>query len=726
MDITKYFKRRAIVKEGESEVGGEGEYGKKPRTEKEAEITESAQEPCDVPKIPAATRTSSTLLTASSENDIGNYVTSYLHVTEDKKYELIKCSWTPSRDYNFQSDIVLGSRPFKVEWLQTYPWLVYSKTLKGALCRHCVFFRPVTTHGSSLGRFIVKPFQHYKDFHKAARLHLNSKWHIDATMHSTNFISVKENRTVSVEQQLNTSYKNKISENREKLKPILSTLLFCALHDLPFRGQDDRSAVFNDLLQFRIESGDENLREHLETSAKNATYISHRTQNELLECCSVTLREELVSGIKKSPCFSVIADETADIRGVEHLSVCVRYVNNDIICEDFLGFFSLEQFDAAYIADTILHSCNEIGLDMNKCVGQGYDGCSTMAGYISGVQSRIRNVFPMAGFFHCSNHRLNLVINDLNNLPDVRNTVSTIKETIRFIRDSAIRLKAVGSKNVKRLCETRWTEKHKSIRHFNDNFAAIVEGLEHISTTMTFNSKVRQRAHELLCALSTPTTIVILKTMAKYSAKFEPITVILQGVSVDLLEATKHLRELLIMLQSDRQNADEVFELIFEDSRKTADNINLELKAPRRTVRQTNRANHPTENVRDYFKQSLYIPYMDSIIMSINDRFSDEKSKSFSLFHLHPEKIKNMDCAQYEKVIENVIGVYGNILDNFKEEAFSWYQMWKNRALTEADTNMELIDLLRHSSTYFPSVTTAIKIALTLPATTCSAERSFR
>lgn len=57
-----------------------------------------------------------------------------------------------------------------------------------------------------------------------------------------------------------------------------------------------------------------------------------------------------------------------------------------------------------------------------------------MAGYIPGVQKRINNVYPMANFFHCASHRLNLVINDLNSLAEVRNCVGKIKEVTTFVK----------------------------------------------------------------------------------------------------------------------------------------------------------------------------------------------------------------------------------------------------------------------------------------------------
>lgn len=55
---------------------------------------------------------------------------------------------------------------------------------------------------------------------------------------------------------INKNYKNKIDTNRKKLIPILSSLYFCAFHNLSIGGKTDDSAVFNKLLQFRIDAKD--------------------------------------------------------------------------------------------------------------------------------------------------------------------------------------------------------------------------------------------------------------------------------------------------------------------------------------------------------------------------------------------------------------------------------------------------------------------------------------
>lgn len=74
------------------------------------------------------------------------------------------------------------------------------------------------------------------------------------------------------------------------------------------------------------------------------------------------------------------------------------------------------------------------------------------------------------------------MINDLNKLPEVRNTVGTVKEVIKFFRESILRRKLVN--NMPLLCETRWSAKYKSIRYFTDQFIQIVEALEELKLTL--------------------------------------------------------------------------------------------------------------------------------------------------------------------------------------------------------------------------------------------------
>lgn len=66
-----------------------------------------------------------------------------------------------------------------------------------------------------------------------------------------------------------------------------------------------------------------------------------------------------------------------------------------------------------------------------------------VAGQDGVVSKLIRDKYTKALFFRCSNHRLNLVINDLNKIMIIRNITGTIKDIIRFFREGTLRRKLI-------------------------------------------------------------------------------------------------------------------------------------------------------------------------------------------------------------------------------------------------------------------------------------------
>ncbi|KAK5649521.1 hypothetical protein RI129_000550 [Pyrocoelia pectoralis] len=114
------------------------------------------------------------------------------------------------------------------------------------------------------------------------------------------------------------------------------------------------------------------------------------------------------------------------------------------------------------------------------------------------VQTILRKKHIKTLFFHCSSHKLNLVINDLNTLPEIRNAMGTTKDIINFFRECVLRRKLIP--NISRFCETWWSKKHKTIRVFKENFPIRPEALETLSREG--NSAIRKSAFQLHAAVS--------------------------------------------------------------------------------------------------------------------------------------------------------------------------------------------------------------------------------
>ena len=61
--------------------------------------------------------------------------------------------------------------------------------------------------------------------------------------------------------------------------------------------------------------------------AKNATYLSPRSQNEIINVIGYdVIRARIISEMKKARFYSIMADE-ASCHNVEHLPFCLRFVN---------------------------------------------------------------------------------------------------------------------------------------------------------------------------------------------------------------------------------------------------------------------------------------------------------------------------------------------------------------------------------------------------------------
>ena len=124
------------------------------------------------------------------------------------------------------------------------------------------------------------------------------------------------------------------------------------------------------------------------------------------------------------------------------------------------------------LANMILGTLKDFGLDSQKCRGQGYDGAGAMAGQQKSVAARIIAINPKALFFHCSSHILSLVIGKTCKIQLVQNVFEQVREITTFFLSSPMRTQclnghlAAGSAKLIDPCRTRWVMKLKSFDVF--------------------------------------------------------------------------------------------------------------------------------------------------------------------------------------------------------------------------------------------------------------------
>ena len=78
------------------------------------------------------------------------------------------------------------------------------------------------------------------------------------------------------------------------------------------------------------------------------------------------------------------------------MSLVLWYLDsNFLVKESFMGFIHCNTgLTGEHLSNTILKEIESLGLSMDDCRGQGYDGAGAMAGSEKGVTSRISQRYP--------------------------------------------------------------------------------------------------------------------------------------------------------------------------------------------------------------------------------------------------------------------------------------------------------------------------------------------
>ena len=201
----------------------------------------------------------------------------------------------------------------------------------------------------------------------------------------------------------------------------------------------------------------------------------------------------IVADLVRANVFSLIVDESTDISGLEQVSICMRYVDADLWPQEvFLGLIETCSTTGETLASLICDAMLRLGLPVNNLRGQCYYGAANMSGRFQGVQAKIGEKQPLTLYIHCSNHCLNLALQDCGKkVPLVRNTLQLVNEVGVLIRNSAKRfgqfrhfaqLLDVVCSAPRPLCPIRWTVRVKAITDV-DCYPVLLRTLEEIASS---------------------------------------------------------------------------------------------------------------------------------------------------------------------------------------------------------------------------------------------------
>uniref|UniRef100_A0A2S2P349 Repressor of the inhibitor of the protein kinase n=1 Tax=Schizaphis graminum TaxID=13262 RepID=A0A2S2P349_SCHGA len=680
-------------------------------------------------------------------DDIGNFLKP-THPSDHIKSRILEKLNIPEDNFIYPFSVHTKKskeekRFLKRSHFEKYKWLVYSKSKNGLFCKFCVFFsnKGGKDNNVELKKLVNEPLNKYaKLLGKDGDLekHSLNLYHLNALTSATDFLNCYKNPQKEIINIVNTSRMKQVIENKERLKPIIESIIFLGRQNIAFRGHNDSGNLFGEnadkeieesnspvtnsgnfraLLKYRILSGDTILEKHLKSKTSKATYISPKIQNDIIECCKNYITEKIINEVNESKFYSIIFDETTDISHISQMSLVLRYVHNNIVKENFVAFIdchsywyskntsaSIEESElneddnitkndtlepkltGDILGEIVIKILQHLNLNPLNCIGIGTDGCSVMTSTLKGAVQKIQSYALNAFHSPCSNHALNLSISRSSSIQAIRNGIGLMKEVIAFFNLSSKRnyvLKTIlnGKQRLKSLCETRWVDRHDSILIFKSSLNYIVEALTKISDWNEQDSS--SKAKTLLTAVCSCEFIISLHSLSSLLCVTASASKLLQSANSDISQAADIITDILSNLENKRKNCNEEFKSLYRDAEIQMTELDIELKKPRIASKQISRSNYQTTSIENYYKLSIYIPLLDNIITDLKSRFLNEKYHAIStLSLLLPRFIIKADTNNTDTLLKIIKEHFtfedSNIIDalELKTELQLWKSSW--------------------------------------------------
>lgn len=703
--------------------------------------------------------------------DICNVVTQRMETSDEEKSCLIanrvpgETFVFPARQYkDSRKKDGMMSRYCNRSWFESYQFLTYSKQDDGLFCLCCILFPVQAERGSRAENFIKRPYTNWKNATSDLKIHASLGYHRASMARMTAFISTAKNTASRIDYRISVQHAERVEKNRRFLKSILRALEYLGRQGLALRGHRDDGRVLTDsdsedaaiskgnlkaLLEVMCDT-DQNLRDHLETCARNATYISKTTQNELLDCIKNFIQDKIVEEIKSQAfgeIYGLSADEVTDSANWAQLGIVVRYVRDNAPVERLLEYVKCGNIRGETIANLIIECLEKIKLNPKNCRSQTYDGAGNMAGKQKGAanQFQVKTGNDKATYFHCASHELNLSLSKASKVPEVHNLVCLLQTVGRFFENSpkrATQLQEVIKEQVndtktynimktkvKPLCETRWVERHVAFEDMNALHEYVVLCLEIIYSNddpvQKWDPKSVNEASGMHRQL-TDAKFFISFHVCKFVLGFtKPLSALLQGSNMDIVQAYDRVSRVTEMLTDIRDNAEKEFHEIFLDAGTMASKVGGNLHPPRTTARQTLRTNIEATTAEEYWRRAVFIPYVDCIISQLNDRFKGRSASALNALHLIPSN-NNRITDHHIKEIQQCFQDDMPCPFTFKQEVRTWVQQWSGHAEKpdKIATTLQRLSEEGLSEKLFPNIVVILRTLLTLPATSASVERA--
>lgn len=620
----------------------------------------------------------------------------------------------------------------------TRSWLSYSVKNNAVYCFCCKLF------STKKHKIIGEGVNDWSNINAILKQHEGSPEHT-SNMIKWRELDLRLSRGKTLDHIEMTALEAERKRWRDVLTRLISITQSLAERNLAFRGssdklfQPDNGNFLKEVeLLAKFDPVLENHVSRIKDGETHAHYLSKDIQNELIQLVSDRILTTIVTQVRDSKYFSIILDCTPDISHQEQMSIILRSValkGQPEIKEHFLGFVNVEATTGLSLSTVTLDKLTDLKIPFDNCRGQADDNGANMKGKHQGVQARLLRMNPRAVFVPCGAHTLNLVIADAaKSSKDAVGFFGYVQKLFTFFSAGTQRwniLKQHVNITVKSWTDTRWESRLQSVHAVRYQAFEIREAL--LEARQKINDPVAKvEAQSLAEEVGSYRFLICCVVWFEILSRTNTVNKLLQSASMQLDIAVQLISNAKASLTQYRDTG-------FSDAQTTARSIceemNVEavLKDKRlRTSKKHFSYEAPDEPVADALRNlevNFFNIVVDSTIASIDKRFetlNQVKTKygvvlNFSTACQTSSDSLKAQCMELEKTLTfnqdcDISGVdLANEIKNLP-------------VLPSANmTAFELLSFLceKNLEELYPNLWIALRIAVTLPVTVASAERSF-
>lgn len=175
----------------------------------------------------------------------------------------------------------------------------------------------------------------------------------------------------------------------------------------------------------------------------------------------------------------------------------------------------------------------------------------------------MKRIYPLADYFHCSSHKLNLVASEAASLGVICNTLKRIQAVLVFFDGSPKRMEVLRKQineimpncrkeRVQQICPTRWVDRHRTLTSFMELYIPIINALQFL-----YEMENDVNAEDLLNGITTFEAIFALHLSTMVAAKLKHLAIILQAESNDFISAHNEISKTMQVLKTLMSNESE-------------------------------------------------------------------------------------------------------------------------------------------------------------------------